>query len=94
MCKFSRTLYNRQLIQFALILGEFVVPFIRFQNHVKVITFFIAAYYLLLIGTLRFNDATATRTSKNNRFNWPNNNFARASSFLHISFPLLHDYGV
>ena len=43
MCKFSRTLYNGQLIQFARIPGEFVVPFIRFQKHVKVITFFIAA---------------------------------------------------
>ena len=38
MCKFSRTLYNRQLIQFARIPVEFVVRFIRRQNRVKVIT--------------------------------------------------------
>ena len=38
MCKFSRTLYNRQLIQFARIPVEFVVRFIRCQNRVKVIT--------------------------------------------------------
>ena len=49
MCKFSRTLYNGQLIQFARIPVEFVVRFIRYQNRVKVITFSIAAQYLLLI---------------------------------------------
>ena len=43
MCKFSRTLHNRQLIQFARIPVEFVVRFIRYQNRVKVITFSIAA---------------------------------------------------
>ena len=52
MCKFSRTLYNRQLIQFARIPVEFVVRFIRFyQNCVKVITFSTAAKYLLLISS-------------------------------------------
>ena len=50
MCKFSRTLYNRQLIQFARIPVEFVVRFIRYQNRVKVMTFFTAAQYLLLIS--------------------------------------------
>ena len=49
MCKFSRTLYNGRLIQFARIPVEFVVRFIRYQNRVKVITFSIAAQYLLLI---------------------------------------------
>ena len=34
MCKFSRTLYNRHLIQFARIPVEFVVRFIRCQNRV------------------------------------------------------------
>ena len=31
MCKFNRTLYNTQLIQFARIPAEFVVRFIRYQ---------------------------------------------------------------
>ena len=43
MCKFSRTLYNRQSIQFACIPVEFVVRFIRYQNRMKEITFSIAA---------------------------------------------------
>ena len=43
MCKFSKTLSDRQLIQFARIPVEFVVRFVRYQNRVKVITFFIAA---------------------------------------------------
>ena len=40
--------------------------------------------------------ATATRTSKQqlNRFIKQNNKFARASTFLFISLPLLHDYDV
>ena len=50
MCKFNRTLYNTQLIQFARIPAEFVVRFIRYQYRVKVITFSIAAQYLLLIS--------------------------------------------
>ena len=50
VCKFSRTLYNRQLIQFARIPVEFVVRFIRYQNRVKVITFSIDAWHLLLIS--------------------------------------------
>ena len=50
MCKFSRTLYNRQLIQFARIPVEFVVRFIRYQNRVKVMTFSTAALYLLVIS--------------------------------------------
>ena len=50
MCKFSRTLYNRQLIQFARIPVEFVVRFIRYQNRVKVMTFSPAALYLLVIS--------------------------------------------
>ena len=50
MCQFNRTLYNTQLIQFARIAAEFVVRFIRYQNRVKVITFSIAAKYLLLIS--------------------------------------------
>ena len=51
MCKFSKTLYNRQLIQFTShVPAEFVVRFIRYQNRVQVITFFIAALYLLLIS--------------------------------------------
>ena len=37
MCKFSRILYNRQLIQLARIPLEFVVRFIRYQNRVKVV---------------------------------------------------------
>ena len=49
-CKFSRTLYNRQLIQFARIYVEFVVHLRRCQNCVKVITFSMAAWYLLLIS--------------------------------------------
>ena len=39
MCKFNRTLYNTQLIQFALIPSEFVVRFIRYQYRVKLMTF-------------------------------------------------------
>ena len=31
---------------------------------------------------------------KNNRFSKQNNNFARASHFLYISLPFLHDYDV
>ena len=46
-CKFNKTLYNTQLIQSARIPAEFVVRFIRYQHHVKVITFSIAALYLL-----------------------------------------------
>ena len=42
MYKFSRTLHNRQLIQFERIPVEFVVRFIRYQNRVKVITLSIA----------------------------------------------------
>ena len=38
--------------------------------------------------------ATATKTSKNNRFNKLNNNLARASRILYISLPSLHDYDV
>ena len=49
-CKFNRTLYNTQLIQFARIPAEFVVHFIRYQYRVKVMTFSIAAKYLLLIS--------------------------------------------
>ena len=49
-CKLNRTLYNTQLIQFARIPAEFVVRFIRYQYRVKVITFSIAAKYLLLIS--------------------------------------------
>ena len=49
---FSRTLYNRQFIKFARIPVEFVARFIRFyQNCVKVITFSMAAKYLLLISS-------------------------------------------
>ena len=45
--------------------------------------------------TLRFNDATATRTStKAIGLIKQNNNFARVSHFLYISFPFLHDYDV
>ena len=44
---------------------------------------------------LRSNDATATRTSKNEKkTNWlnrQNNNFGRASHFLCISLPFFHD---
>ena len=43
------------------------------------------------IGTLRSNDATVSR---NIRFNKQNNNSARASHFLHISLPFLHDCDV
>ena len=51
MCKFSKTLYNRQLIQFTShVPAELVVRFIRYQNRVQVITLFIAAQYLLLIS--------------------------------------------
>ena len=49
MCKFSRTLYNRRLIQLARSPVEFVVRFIRYQSRVKAITFSIPAHYLLLI---------------------------------------------
>ena len=35
MCKFSRTLYNRQLIKFMRIPVEFVIRFIRYHNRVK-----------------------------------------------------------
>ena len=43
MCKFNRTLYNTQLIQFARISAEFVVRFIRDQYRMKEMTFSIAA---------------------------------------------------
>ena len=42
--------YNKE-IQFARIPAEFVVRFITYQNHVKVIVFPIAAQYLLLISS-------------------------------------------
>ena len=42
MCKFSRSSYNGQLIQFVQIPVEFVVCFIRYQNCMTV-TFSIAA---------------------------------------------------
>ena len=51
MCKFSRTIYNRQLIQFARIPVEFVVRFIMYQNCVKVITSSMTTSYLLLISS-------------------------------------------
>ena len=55
MGNFSRTLYHRQLIQFARIPVEFVARFIRFyQNCVKVVTFSMAAKYLLLISSYSF----------------------------------------
>ena len=55
MCNFSRTLYNRQLIEFERIPVEFVARFIRFyQNCVKVITFSMAAKHLLLISSYRW----------------------------------------
>ena len=51
MCNFSRTLYNRQLIQFTHIHVEFVVCLRRYKNCVKVITFSMAAWYLPLISS-------------------------------------------
>ena len=51
MCNFSRTLYNRQLIQFTHIHVEFVVRLRRYKNCVKVITFSMAAWYLPLISS-------------------------------------------
>ena len=42
-CKFNRTLYNTQLIQFARIPAEFVARFIRYQYRMKLMTFSIAA---------------------------------------------------
>ena len=42
--------YNKE-IQFARIPAEFVVRFITYQNHVKVIIFPIAAQYLLLMSS-------------------------------------------
>ena len=55
MCNFSRTLYNRQLIEFKRIPVEFVARFIRFyQNCVKVISFSMAAKHLLLISSYRW----------------------------------------
>ena len=50
---------------------------------------------MMTIGTLRSNDADDNvNVKKNNRFNRQNNNFARASHFLYISFSFLHDYDV
>ena len=46
-----------------------------------------------LLGTLRSKDATATRTSKKQQ-QQQLYNFARASHFLCISLPFLHDYDV
>ena len=37
MCKYSRTLYNRQLIQFSRIPVEFVVRFLRYNNKIIII---------------------------------------------------------
>ena len=37
MCKYSRTLYNRQLIQFSRIPAEFVVRFLRDNNKIIII---------------------------------------------------------
>ena len=60
MCKFNRTLYNTpQLIQFARIAAEFNVRFIRYQYRVKVITFSIAAKYLLLRGVTALTRAVS-----------------------------------
>ena len=42
-CKFNRTLYNTQLIQFARIPAEFVVRFIRYHYRMKLMTFSVAA---------------------------------------------------
>ena len=55
MCNFSRTLYNRQLIEFERIPVEFVARFMRFyQNCVKLISFSMAAKHLLLISSYRW----------------------------------------
>ena len=50
----------------------------------------------MTLGTFRFDDATATRTSKRAiGLKKQNNNFARASRlFLYILLPFVHDYGV
>ena len=55
MCKFSRTLYNRQLIQFARIPVEFVVRFIGYQNCVKV------PKYILIKPHPRLNTAEGSK---------------------------------
>ena len=55
MCKFSRTLYNRQLIQFACIPVEFVVCFIGYQNCVKV------PKYILIKPRPRLNTAAGSK---------------------------------
>ena len=48
-----------------------------------------------IVGTLRFNDATATRKStKTIGLIKQNNNFARATHFFVDFFPVLHDYDV
>ena len=45
-----------------------------------------------LKGSLRCNDATATRMSDNDRFHKQDNNFVRVSQFfLYISLPFFHN---
>ena len=50
--------------------------------------------WLKVKGTLTSNDADGNENVEKNRFNTENNNFPRASHFLCISFPFLHDYEV
>ena len=49
----------------------------------------------LTIGRLSNDDGDGKEDGKNAiGLDWQNNNFARASRFLYISLPLLHDYNV
>ena len=55
----------------------------------QVLTRPLSSLSLLLIGTLRFNDATATRKStKTIGLIKQNNNFARATHFFEEIFPV------
>ena len=53
------------------------------------------ALHANILGSVRFNDVKATRTSKINKgFNAQNNNFARTSPFFVHFFAFLHDCDV
>ena len=102
MLGFNKALFNSVGLSFKeLNFSKLVAIFFRtfsFSNHIAcVFSFLVTMYFVmyvfhnvLLLGTLRSNDADGNENVKktNNRFNKQNNNFARAShSFVHF-FPV------
>ena len=50
--------------------------------------FYLLNHVMIILGTLRFNDAMATKRQKNNWFKKENNNFACALRFFVHFFPV------